>query len=291
MGLKKMLHAAKVRVFGEGDPVVPVIKLHGAIAANRQFGKGISLASVEPLIARAFAQPGLKAVALLVNSPGGSVVQSAHIAARIREEAREKDVPVLAFAEDVMASGGYMLALAGDEIYAHEASLVGSIGVIAGGFGFSDLIKTYGIERRLYTAGEKKSTLDPFQAEDPEEIAEFKDMLEEIHDYFKGYVRSRRGKRLKPGAARSRMFSGQVFLGTEAVKLGLADDIGELRATLKARFGDSVKLPVIEAKKPLFGRISGSAQGPDLLTAAPDQWAEAGLAAVEDRLAWSRFGL
>lgn len=291
MRLRHFLHTVRSRLFGPGAPVIPVIRLHGTITPGKRFGQGLSLASVEPLIDRAFSMPGLTAVALQINSPGGSVVQSAQIADRIRMAAQEKNVPVLAFAEDVAASGGYMLALAGDEIYVHEASLVGSIGVIAGGFGMSDLIKQYGIERRSYTAGEKKSTLDPFQPENEEDVQEFQLLLDEVHDIFKDYVRDRRGKRLKSGAARARAFSGRVFLGGDAQKLGLVDGIGEVRTTIKTRFGANVRMPKVEERKPLFGRLSSKGEIVGRDSGFAGDFAGQLISAAEERMIWARFGL
>lgn len=293
MGLSHIIYKVRRRLFGDPAPVVPVIPLSGPIDPSRRFGRGVSMSSTAPLIDRAFHMPGISAVALLINSPGGAVVQSAHVADRIRALAREKDVPVLAFAEDVAASGGYMLALAGDEIYAHEASLIGSIGVVAGGFGFVDLMKRFGVERRLYTAGEHKASLDPFREENKDEVERFGHQLESVHDIFKAYVRERRGKRLKGGAVRSRIFSGDVFLGEEARKMGLIDGIGDVRSILRDRFGDHVRMPVIEARKSFFSGLRSPLSGPGAGQMTPDP-GEVGaqiFAAAEERMMWSRFGL
>lgn len=269
------------KFFGRGRPVVSVLRLSGPIGVGGRFRAGLSFESSVGQIEAAFAPSGLKAVALLVNSPGGSPVQSALILRRIRDLAREKDVPVLAFTEDVAASGGYMLALAGDEIYAHDASIIGSIGVVAGGFGFADAIKRLGIERRLYTAGENKARLDPFSEERPEDVAWLKSLQHEVHDYFRSIVLERRGKRLK--ADTEGLFSGDVWLGAKAVAIGLVDGIGEPRAILRQRFGKKVKLKSIARKKAML---------PSLLSSrSRDGFADDLLAAIETRLLWNRFGL
>lgn len=240
-------------LFGEPAPKVAVLRLYGVIGAGGRFKQNLSLAALASQIEQAFTMGGLSAVAIMINSPGGSPVQSELIMKRIRAMAEEKDVPVLAFAEDVAASGGYMLALAGDEIYVNEASIIGSIGVISSGFGFKEAIGKLGIKRRLYTAGESKSMLDPFEDEKEEDITRLKEIQHEIHEHFKALVRGRRGKRLK--GLRGKIFSGDVFTGLEAVKLGLVDGIGDARSVLKDRFGKKVKLKVIEEKKSRLGSL------------------------------------
>lgn len=293
MGWRHIVYTVRSRLFGEPAAVVPIVRLFGPIDAARRFNKGLSATSVEPLLVRAFDTPGAKAVALSINSPGGAVVQSARIAARIRALAQEKDIPVLAFAEDVAASGGYMIALAGDEIFVHEASLVGSIGVVAGGFGLDRLLERFGVDRRLYTAGERKGSLDPFQPEKAEEVERFGEQLEKVHDYFKDFVRDRRGKRLKPGGSRHKAFSGDVFLGQEALDLGLVDGFGDVRTVLKARFGERVRMPIIQPKQPLFKGLGGMQSGmPDASVHPASLFdANSALAAVEERMIWSQFGL
>ncbi|GAB4369073.1 MAG: S49 family peptidase [Kiloniellaceae bacterium] len=277
-------------------PEVAVLRLTGTIGGFGPLRSGMSLASVEPLIERAFAQKRLEAVALVINSPGGSPAQSALIAKRIRDLAQEKEVPVLAFCEDVAASGGYWLACAGDEIFVQPTSIVGSIGVITAGFGFTGLMDKAGVERRLYTAGERKSMLDPFRPENPEDVARIKALQAELHGVFKDMVRDRRGHRLK--AAEDVLFSGEFWAGGKAVELGLADSVGELRQVLRDRFGKRVRLRRIQGPKRLLRRLGlgrGRAAGDLPLWAggfpAPEDWAAGVLAAVEERALWSRFGL
>ncbi len=277
-------------------PEVAVLRLTGTIGGFGPLRSGMSLAGVEPLIERAFAQKHLKAVALVINSPGGSPAQSALIAKRIRDLAGEKEIPVLAFCEDVAASGGYWLACAGDEIFVQPTSIVGSIGVITAGFGFTGLMDKAGVERRLYTAGERKSMLDPFRPEDPDDVARIKALQAELHGVFKEMVRDRRGHRLK--AAEDVLFSGEFWAGGKAVELGLADSVGELRQVLRDRFGKRVRLRRIQGPKRLLRRLGlgrGRADSGAALWAGgfppPEDWAAGVIAAVEERALWSRFGL
>ncbi|WP_340117543.1 S49 family peptidase [Pelagibius sp. 7325] len=277
-------------------PEVAVLRLTGTIGGFGPLRSGMSLASVEPLIERAFVQKHLKAVALVVNSPGGSPAQSALIAKRIRDLAREKEIPVLAFCEDVAASGGYWLACAADEIFVQPTSIVGSIGVITAGFGFTGLMEKAGIERRLYTAGERKSMLDPFRPEDPEDVSRIKALQQDLHTVFKDMVRDRRGHRLK--AEESVLFSGEFWAGGKAVELGLADSVGELRQVLRDRFGKRVRLRRIQGPKRLLRRLGiGRGRSDSGLVPwaggfpAPEDWASGVIAAVEERALWSRFGL
>jgi len=263
-------------------PVVPVVRLSGVIASGGLLGaRGLSIESVAPLLARAFAQRGAKAVALVINSPGGSPVQSALIAGRIRLLAAEKKLPVLAFVEDVAASGGYWLACAADEIIADGASIVGSIGVVSAGFGFQDLIAKLGIERRVHTSGENKSMLDPFRTEKPEDVERLKRLQAEIHEGFKNWVRERRGTRLKGGD--SLLFTGEFWTATRGLELGLVDSLGELRAVLQARYGAKVHLPVVAARRRFLARF-GLGSGIELIGPST-------LAALEERAHWQRFGL
>lgn len=276
-------------------PEVAVLRLGGVIGGLGPLRSGMSLASVEPLVERAFAQPRLQAVALVINSPGGSPAQSALIAKRIRDLAREKEVPVLAFCEDVAASGGYWLACAADEIFVQPTSIIGSIGVITSGFGFTELMEKIGVERRLYTAGERKSMLDPFQPENPGDVARIRALQDELHEVFKEMVRDRRGHRLK--GAEEVLFSGEFWAGGKAVELGLADSLGDLRQILRDRFGKRVRLRRIQGPKRLLRRLGigrGSSGGTQLWAGglpAPEDWAAGLLAAVEERALWSRFGL
>jgi signal peptide peptidase SppA len=277
-------------------PEVAVLRLTGTIGGFGPLRSGMSLASVEPLIERAFVQKHLKAVALVVNSPGGSPAQSALIAKRIRDLAQEKEIPVLAFCEDVAASGGYWLACAADEIFVQPTSIVGSIGVITAGFGFTGLMEKAGVERRLYTAGERKSMLDPFRPEDPEDVARIKALQQDLHMVFKDMVRDRRGHRLK--ADESVLFSGEFWAGGKAVELGLADSVGELRQVLRDRFGKRLRLRRIQGPKRLLRRLGiGRGRADSGLAPlaggfpAPEDWAAGVIAAVEERALWSRFGL
>jgi signal peptide peptidase SppA len=267
-------------------PIVPVVRLTGVIAAGGMLGqRGLSVETAAPLLAKAFKTRGAKAVALSINSPGGSPVQSALIAQRIRLLATENSLPVIAFVEDVAASGGYWLACAADEIVADGASVVGSIGVVSSGFGFHELIARYGIERRVHTSGENKSMLDPFQPEKAEDVERLKQLQSEIHEGFKDWVRERRGTRLKGGD--SLLFTGEFWTGKRGLELGLVDSLGELRATLQQRYGEKVRLPVITARRGLLSRLRfGSQSGGGFDTIGPST-----LAAIEERAHWQRFGL
>ncbi|NYZ16799.1 S49 family peptidase [Azospirillum sp. RWY-5-1] len=268
-------------------PAVSVVRLAGVIGASGPLRQSLNLTAVAPLLERAFAPKRLAAVALIINSPGGSPVQSALIARRIRDLAEEKKVPVLAFCEDVAASGGYWLACAADEIYADANSIVGSIGVVSGGFGFQDLIARFGIERRLYTAGEKKVLLDPFQPEKPDAVERLRAIQREMHESFKELVRERRGARLTGDDGE--LFSGAFWTGASGLGLGLIDGIDHARPHLRRRFGEKVQLRVIHGEKRLFRRLGFgvSAAGGAFATALPD----AAIAAAEERALWARYGL
>lgn len=235
-----------------GGVVVPVVRLSGVIGAVTPLKPGMSLAGISRTLERAFATKGAKAVALVINSPGGSPVQSRQIYQRIRALSTEKKLPVLVFVEDVAASGGYMIACAGDEIFCDPSSIVGSIGVVGGTFGFTELIKKVGIERRLYTSGDHKATLDPFLPENPEDVARLKAIQREIHDTFIALVKESRGARLK--GEDDYLFTGEYWAGERSVKLGLTDAIGDLRSVLRARYGDKVQTPIIA---PPSGMLSG----------------------------------
>lgn len=243
--------------------------------------RGLSIETVAPLLSRAFSQRGAKAVAISINSPGGSPVQSALIAQRIRLQAAEKKLPVIAFVEDVAASGGYWLACAADEVIADPSSIVGSIGVISAGFGFQDLIARMGVERRVHTSGERKSMLDPFRPEKEEDVARLKALQAEIHEAFKDWVRQRRGSKLKGDEAT--LFSGEFWTGKRGLDLGLVDSLGELRTVLQGRFGDKVHLPLVTQRRSLMQRLGFGASFEEL---GPST-----LAAIEERQHWQRFGL
>ena len=278
----KVLDTLKDR-FRRG-PLVAVLRLEGVIAPRPRRGV-ISLASHAAAIERAFSFRHLGAVALVINSPGGSPVQSALIYRRIRQLAEEKSVPVFAFAEDVAASGGYWLLLAGDEVYSEEASILGSIGVISAGFGFAGLINRFGVERRVHTAGERKSLLDPFLPESPADVERLTTLQQNIHAVFKEHVARRRAGKID--AADESLFSGDVLTGQMALSRGLIDGIGEVRGVMRARFGEDVRLRPIAAERrrrlwwPRLPSVTRPSFEPvaDLL-----DWAEA-------RLIWARFGL
>jgi signal peptide peptidase SppA len=291
--LSKFLYDTRRKLFGDPPPLVAVVTLNGDIAPGQRFRQPLNMAGVAEVLDQAFSLPGLSAVALQINSPGGSPVQSDLITKRIRALAREKDVPVLAFAEDVAASGGNMLALAGDEIYANESSLIGSIGVIASGFGFDKAIERLGIDRRVYTAGEHKAMLDPFREEVEEDVERLKAIQADVHEHFKSLVRDRRGKRLK--GLRGRIFSGEVFTGAEAVKLGLVDGIGDVRSVLRDRFGDKVRMRTVGERKPRIGAMLGLGRGGDSRMGTEvgriEDMPGGLLSAIEERLFWNRFGL
>jgi len=266
------------RLFGRGGPVVPVVRLHGVIAADTRPGR-LNINNVAPLLDRAFALKAAPAVAIVINSPGGSPVQSRLIFKRIRDLADKNNKPVLVFVEDAAASGGYFIAVAGDEIIVDPSSIVGSIGVIAATFGFVDAIEKLGITRRVYTAGKNKSTLDPFLPEKREDVERIKTFELDVHNVFIDVVKTRRGARLK---SEDDLFTGEWWTGVRGVELGLADAIGDLYETLHQRYGEAVRMKVIAPKRPLFGlpRIGLSA---GLVGDAA--------AAIEDRAVWARFGL
>jgi signal peptide peptidase SppA len=275
------------------SPSVAVLRFHGAIGQTGFGRRGLTLAALEPLIKRAFSRK-VRAVCLIINSPGGSPVQSAQIASLIRQYSQDKKIPVFAFTEDVAASGGYWLALAGDEIYADPMSIIGSIGVISAGFGFQELIAKIGIERRVHTQGENKSMLDPFRPEDPDDVRRLKEIQADIHAQFKMYVRHRRGERLVAGD--DTVFTGDIWAGERAQELGLVDGLGDMRTIVRRKYGPDVNFISIErpagwlSRK--FGRLIpggvdlGSSAGSDV-----GGWAGDVLAAVEERALWSRFGL
>jgi signal peptide peptidase SppA len=270
-------------------PIVPVVRLAGVIGPGSAFRPSINLASLAGVIERAFSVPDRAAVALAINSPGGSPVQSALVAGRIRQLAEERGVPVFAFAEDVAASGGYWLACAADEIYADEASIIGSIGVVSAGFGFQDLLNRLGVERRVHASGERKAMLDPFRPEQPEDVARLKGIQGEIHDSFKAMVARRRGGRLK--APEQELFSGEFWTGRRALELGLVDGLGDIRSVMRARFGDKVRLRPVQGGRRLFQRRLFRAGTGSLPAAWAGEAAEGLISAVEDRALWSRYGL
>ena len=271
------------------EPVVPVVRLTGIIGVSTPLKPGLTISTCAKSLERAFAYRGAKAVALVINSPGGSATQSHLIFKRIRALAAEKKLPVIAFIEDAGASGGYMIACAADEIVADESSIVGSIGVVGGSFGFTRLIEKIGVERRLYTSGDHKAMLDPFLPEKPDDVERLKAIQRDIHAFFIDLVKGSRGARLK--GPDSDLFSGEYWVGTRALALGLVDAIGDLRHVLRERFGDKVATPLISEGRGLFGRrvpgvdaaLSGLLDRPGL--------ADEVISALEARALWARYGL
>src|SRR5215470_9646352 len=274
-----------------GDiPIVPVLRLSGVIGFSTPLRPGLTLAGLARQLERAFTLRNARAVALLINSPGGSPVQSHLIYRRIRALATEHKLPVIAFAEDVAASGGYMVACAADEIICDPSSILGSIGVVGGSFGLSKLIEKLGIERRLYTSGERKAMLDPFLPEKQEDVDRLKAVQRDIHEDFIALVKERRAARLT--GPENDLFSGEFWTGRKAVELGIADQIGDLRSTLRHRFGDDVATPLISPPRGWFGRVQpgvGSLRFGDWFE-RPD-FAGDIISALEARALWARYGL
>ena len=248
---------------------VSIVRLNGMIAT----GRGLNDAGLAPILEKAFAKKP-SAVALVINSPGGSPVQSSLIGARIRRLAEENDVPVFAFIEDVAASGGYWLAVSADEIYVDPSSVVGSIGVISSGFGLDRLIGKYGIERRVHTAGASKSMLDPFQPQKDEDVARLKSLLGDVHQTFKDYILLRRGKKL----ADRDLFTGEIWVGQKAIEDGLVDGIGHVVPIIKNKFGDKVKMRVFGQKKTILSRF-----GAQFINDISHN--------IEERASYARFGM
>lgn len=262
-------------------PVVPVLRFSGVIGQVGIGRKGMTLDDMNDAIERMFKIKKKAAVAISVNSPGGSPVQSALMAARIRALAEEQDVPVYAFCEDVAASGGYWLACAADHIYAEAASVVGSIGVVSAGFGFHELIEKAGVERRIHTAGESKAMLDPFRPEDPKDVERLTAIQEDVHDQFKAWVRERRGARI--GEKPDKLFDGSIWTGRQAAELGLTDGTGNMHAVLREKFGEKVRIRQIKAARGWLQKRFGLGSRNDF---AADL-----MSAVEERGLWGRYGL
>ncbi|WP_424811222.1 S49 family peptidase [Roseococcus sp. YIM B11640] len=263
--------------FRRRPPLVALLRLEGLIAARSGPFGGLNIAGAHPLLERAFGMKGLSAVFLAINSPGGSPVQSALIARRIRQLAEEKKVPVVAVTEDAAASGGYWIACAADDIIADPASILGSIGVISSGFGFQDTMARLGVERRVRTAGTEKSLGDPFRPQKDEDVVRLDALLAELHTEFKDWVRERRGDRLK--APEEQLFTGRFWIGRRALELGLCDGLGDVRSEAKRRFGDKVRVVPIGPRRRRFPL--------NLLPGA----AASVLTAAEERAAWARLGL
>jgi signal peptide peptidase SppA len=282
--LRFSLRSLLPRRFRRDRPIIPVVRMAGVIGSVSPLRSGLTLSAVETPLARAFAMKSAPAVAIVINSPGGSPVQSHLIFQRIRALAAEKGKHVIVVVEDVAASGGYFLALAGDEIIVDPSSIVGSIGVVSAGFGFQGLIDKIGVERRVHTAGDNKAMLDPFRPERAEDVARLKTLQADVHDTFIGLVRDRRGSAL---ADDPELFSGAFWSGTKAVSLGLADRVGELRTVLRERYGEHVEMKPITSERGLLRRRLGLASGDGLALGLVERV----IALVEERLLWNRFGL
>jgi serine protease SohB len=269
-------------------PVVPVVRLSGVIGVSTPLRPGLMISTVAKTLERAFSVGNARAVALLINSPGGSPSQSHLIYRRIRDLSAEKKIPVIAFVEDIGASGGYMLACAADEIICDQFSIVGSIGVVGGSFGFPKLMDKLGVERRLYTSGEHKAMLDPFLPEDPGDVKRLKAIQKDIHERFIALVKERRAGKLK-GPDKT-LFSGEFWTAGKAIEFGLADSIGDLRSVLRARYGEKLRTPLISSERSLFGR---RLQGVGLAAAFAQQpaFADDLISALETRALWGRYGL
>ncbi len=287
MKISALIDKTPLKRFRKKNPVVAVIPLHGVIASGggKLRGEQLNLSGLAEIINDAFETKGLTAVALAINSPGGSPVQSSLIAKRIRQLADEKEVPVYAFAEDVMASGGYWLGLCADEIYADLNSVVGSIGVISAGFGFTGLMEKLGVDRRTYSAGENKAKLDPFSPEKASDVEWLKKLQMEIHENFKAYVKERRGDRLKKRKDKE-LFSGDVWTGTKATELGLIDGISDMRSFMRKKYGEKVRFQLLEGRKSWFQKTLGLGSQSITSQAAGDL-----IASAKNEAAWSRYGL
>ncbi|MFB2549504.1 S49 family peptidase [Ensifer soli] len=272
--------------FRKDGVTIPVVRMNGTImSGGSAFRPMLNLASVAAALDKAFAVKTAPAVAISINSPGGSPVQSRLIYRRIRDLAAEKNKRVLVFVEDVAASGGYMIALAGDEIIADPTSIVGSIGVVSGGFGFPELLKKIGVERRVYTAGENKVILDPFQPEKERDVEFLKGLQLDIHDVFIAMVKERRGPRLAQDAD---LFSGMFWTGRRGLDLGLVDGLGDMRGELRRRYGDAVRLELVSPPRGFLGRRQ---PGAGLMAGAMPAAISALAEAAEERALWSRYGL
>ena len=260
--------------------VVPLIRLSGVIGNVGKFKQGIDFAGQQELIKKAFSLKKVKAVAISINSPGGSPVQSHLIYSYIRKMAKKKNIKVLVFAEDVAASGGYLISCAGDEIYANSSSIIGSIGVIYSSFGFQELIKKIGVQRRVYTAGKNKSTLDPFLEEKKEDIERLKNIQLDLHADFIKVVENSRSHKLKKETG-VELFTGEFWSGSKAMELGLIDGIGNVEDILKEKFGDSVVIKKFEKPKSWINKK---------LSATNENHVDQLLQVLEERSIWQKYG-
>jgi len=271
-------------------PLVPVLRFSGAIGVVTPLRPGLLLSTSAQAIEKAFSMSGAKAVAIQINSPGGSAVQSTLIYQRIRALAAEKDLKVYVFVEDVAASGGYMLALAGDEIYADPSSIVGSIGVITATFGVNELINRIGIQRRVYTAGASKDTLDPFLPEKEEDVERIKALQSDVHQTFIDLVKTRRGAKIEDAGVD--LFTGEFWSGKRALEFGLIDGLSDVRTKMREIYGDEVRLKLVMPSTSWFRRRRGVfAEGEGFgFGFSPGGFAADLISAIEARALWSRFG-
>jgi signal peptide peptidase SppA len=283
-GSKKSFQLLLRKIFRcKEKPIVACVNLSGVIGQSSKFSSGINFENVSPLLKKAFEMKKIKAVAIAVNSPGGSPVQSELIYNYIRELSEEKKIPVFTFAQDVAASGGYWLLLSGDEIYAHNSSIVGSIGVIFSGFGFVDLIKKIGINRRIYAEGKNKAILDPFLPEEEENIVILKDAQRDVFESFKNIVKSRRSNKLKE--SEEKLFTGAFWSGKKSAEFGLVDGIADLRSKMQEKFGKKTEIINITAKKSLLKSFFSEKSQP------LSELSESTLNKISERIEFSKFGL
>ena len=291
--IRKYLEKWRVPGFRNPKPVVAVVRLSGVISDRSGISRsGLSAAGLVTVLETAFKMPNLKAVALAINSPGGSPVQSSLIGKRIRALAEEHEVPVIAFAEDVAASGGFWLACAADEIFADDSSVIGSIGVISAGFGFQNAIKKLGVERRVYTAGEMKSTLDPFLREKPDDIERLAELQQDVFNAFKEMVRERRKDKLN--ASEDELFTGAFWTGRRALEMGLIDGLGELTSVMQERYGDKVRFHPVEQRQNWLKQKLGfgmTSRNRPSSKGAMSSIVDEVLVAIEERGLWNKFGL
>ncbi|MCV6548145.1 MAG: S49 family peptidase [Cohaesibacter sp.] len=293
--MKKKLKQFLPEKYRKEPTIIPVVRMSGPIMVGSQMRPGLSMASVAGQLHKAFSIKDAPAVAIAINSPGGSPVQSRLIYQRIRQLAQEKDKKVITFCEDAAASGGYMIAIAGDEIVADPSSIVGSIGVVSGGFGFVDAIEKLGVERRVYTAGTQKAMLDPFKPENPEHLAHLNALLEDLFETFKDLVRSRRGDKLTKDE--DELFTGAFWTGKKGKDFGLVDDLGDMNGYLKQKYGEDTKLKLISSSGGFFSRLRMPGMGLMTQTIDPLERIATGLSAdsilasLEERALWSRLGL
>lgn len=290
--MKSIFHRLLPKRMRSDSVVIPVVRLNGMImSGGSPLRPALSLASSAGVLEKAFAHKKAPAVAISVNSPGGSPVQSRLIYKRIRDLATEKDKKVLIFIEDVAASGGYMIAVAGDEIIADPSSIVGSIGVVSASFGFQDMIKKIGVERRVYTAGKNKVSLDPFQPEKKADVDKLKKLQLEVHQTFIDLVQERRQGRLTDDPD---LFTGAFWSGIRGLELGLVDGLGDMRSEIKKRFGEDAKLKLVSASRGLFGWRAGAggwSTGPAIDSDTVAMAANGLVDAANERALWGRFGL